>query len=135
MPSYVRSAFNRSYGAKMSQPELSVRPVTTAELPVLKRLWLMLRHDMSEFRRASRFVEGRLPGRQREGRALLAPKPPTSRASTELQNAAPSPPSQTPHPMCGSRSRRQMLPRRGNVNRDGTLMREKLDRKPVLYRD
>ena len=28
---------------------MSVRPVTTAELPALDRLWLMFRHDMSEF--------------------------------------------------------------------------------------
>jgi len=38
-----------SYGARVPQPEVSVRPVTAAELPVLDRLWLMFRHDMSEF--------------------------------------------------------------------------------------
>ncbi len=31
-------------------PELSVRLAGTADHPVLERLWLMFRHDMSEFR-------------------------------------------------------------------------------------
>lgn len=39
----------QSYGAKVLQPEVSARPVTAIELPVLERLWLMFRHDMSEF--------------------------------------------------------------------------------------
>jgi predicted acetyltransferase len=30
-------------------PELSVRPATAADRPVLERLWLMFRHDLSEF--------------------------------------------------------------------------------------
>lgn len=34
----------------VSQPEVSVRLVTPAEQPVLERLWLMFRHDLSEFR-------------------------------------------------------------------------------------
>lgn len=48
-----------SYGAKVSQPELSVRPVTTAELPVLERLWLMFRHDTFEFQGGLPYPDGR----------------------------------------------------------------------------
>lgn len=35
-------------------PEVSVRPATPADHPVLERLWLMFRHDMAD-------VDGRLP--------------------------------------------------------------------------
>jgi hypothetical protein len=39
-------------------PELSVRPVDTADRPLLERLWLMFRHDMSEFRCSLPFPDG-----------------------------------------------------------------------------
>jgi predicted acetyltransferase len=33
-------------------PDLYVRPVVAADRPVMERLWIMFRHDMSEFTRA-----------------------------------------------------------------------------------
>jgi predicted acetyltransferase len=33
-------------------PDLYVRPVAAADRPVMERLWIMFRHDMSEFTRA-----------------------------------------------------------------------------------
>lgn len=39
-------------------PDVSVRLASEADLPVLERLWLMFRHDMSEFTGALPFLDG-----------------------------------------------------------------------------
>lgn len=39
-----------SYGARVFRPDVTVRLMAPTERPVLERLWLMFRHDLSEFR-------------------------------------------------------------------------------------